>query len=104
MSGQAGTLIIGRGVEYPAKKEQIAVNSSENAGLICNTLEKGTIQLDGFSFPSAGYSVTANTGNAGGVIGVMKAGTALKADADTQISQLSVAANNGNAGGIVGEI
>ena len=104
VSGQAGTLKIGKGVEYPAKKEQIAVNSSENAGLICNTLEKGTIQLDGFSFPSAGYSVTANTGNAGGVIGVMKAGTALKADADTQISQLSVAANNGNAGGIVGEI
>ena len=104
VSGQAGTLKIGRGVEYPAKKEQIVVNSSENAGLICNTLEKGTIQLDGFSFPSAGYSVTANTGNAGGVIGVMKAGTALKADADTQISQLSVTANNGNAGGIVGEI
>lgn len=104
VSGQAGTLMIGRGVDYPAKKEQIAVNSSENAGLICNTLEKGTIQLDGFSFPSAGYSVTANTGNAGGVIGVMKAGTALKADADTQISQLSVTANNGNAGGIVGEV
>lgn len=104
VSGQTGTLKIGSGVEYPAKKEQIAVNSSENAGLICNTLEKGTIQLDGFSFPSAGYSVTANTGNAGGVIGVMKAGTALKADADTQISQLSVTANNGNAGGIVGEI
>lgn len=104
VSGQAGTLKIGRGVEYPAKKEQIEVNSSENAGLICNTLEAGTIQLDGFSFPSAGYSVTANTGNAGGVIGVMKAGTVLKADADTQISQLSVTANNGNAGGIVGEI
>ena len=104
VSGQAGTLIIGSGVEYPAKKEQIAVNSSGNAGLICNTLEKGTIQLDGFSFPLAGYSVTANTGNAGGVIGVMKAGTALKADTDTQISQLSVTANNGNAGGIVGEI
>lgn len=104
VSGQAGTLKIGRGVEYPAKKEQIAVNSSGNAGLICNTLEKGTIQLDGFSFPSAGYSVTANSGNAGGMIGAMKAGTALKADADTQISQLSVTANNGNAGGIVGEI
>lgn len=104
VSGQAGTLIIGRGVKYPAKKEQIAVNSSENAGLICNTLKNGTIQLDGFSFPSAGYSVTANSGNAGGMIGVMRTGTALKADADTQISQLSVTANNGNAGGIVGEI
>lgn len=104
VSGQAGMLIIGSGVEYPAKKEQIAVNSSENAGLICNTLEAGTIQLDGFSFPSAGYGVTANSGNAGGMIGVMRAGTALKADADTQISQLSVTANNGNAGGIVGEI
>ena len=104
VSGQAGTLKIGRGVEYPAKKEQIAVNSSENAGLICNTLEKGTIQLDGFSFPSAGYSVTANSGNAGGMIGAMKAGTALKTQADTQISGLSVTANNGNAGGIVGEI
>lgn len=104
VSGQAGTLIIGRGVKYPAKKEQIAVNSSENAGLICNTLEKGTIQLDGFSFPSAGYSVTANSGNAGGMIGAMKAGTALKTQADTQISGLSVTANNGNAGGIVGEI
>ena len=105
VSGQAGTLKIGRGVEYPAKKEQIAVNSSGNAGLICNTLEAGTIQLvDGFSFPSAGYSVTANSGNAGGMIGVMRTGTALKADADTQISQLSVTANNGNAGGLVGEI
>lgn len=104
VSGQKGTLKIGRGVEYPAKKEQIAVNSSGNAGLICNTLEKGTIQLDGFSFPSAGYSVTANSGNAGGMIGVMRTGTALKVDTDTQISQLSVTANNGNAGGIVGEI
>lgn len=104
VSGQAGTLKIGRGVEYPAKKEQIEVNSSENAGLICNTLEAGTIQLDGFSFPSAGYSVTANSGNAGGMIGVMRTGTVLKAEADTQISQLSVTANNGNAGGIVGEI
>lgn len=104
VSGQAGTLIIGRGVKYPAKKEQIAVNSSENAGLICNTLKNGTIQLDGFSFPSAGYSVTANSGNAGGMIGVMRTGTALKAQADTRISQLSVTANNGNAGGIVGEI
>ncbi len=104
VSGQEGTLKIGRGVEYPAKKEQIAVNSSGNAGLICNTLEKGTIQLDGFSFPSAGYSVTANSGNAGGMVGAMKAGTALKAQADTQISGLSVTANNGNAGGLVGEI
>lgn len=104
VSGQAGTLIIGSGVEYPAKKEQIAVNSSGNAGLICNTLEAGTIQLDGFSFPSAGYGVTANSGNAGGMIGVMRVGTALKADANTKICQLSVTANNGNAGGIVGEI
>ncbi len=104
VSGQGGTLKIGRGVTYPAKKEQVAVNSSGNAGLICNTLEAGTIQLDGFSFPSAGYSVAADTGNAGGMIGAMKAGTALKAGADTQISQLSVTANNGNAGGIVGEI
>lgn len=105
VSGQAGTLMIGRGVDYPAKKEQVAVNSSGNAGLICNTLEAGTIQLvDGFSFPSAGYSVTANSGNAGGMIGVMRTGTALKAQADTRISQLSVTANNGNAGGIVGEI
>lgn len=104
VSGQAGTLRIGSGVKYPEKKEQVAVNSSENAGLICNTLENGTIQLDGFSFPSAGYSVTANSGNAGGMIGVMRTGTALKAQADTRISQLSVTANNGNAGGIVGEI
>lgn len=104
VSGKAGTLKIGSGVTYPAKKEQVVVNSSGNAGLICNTLEAGTIQLDGFSFPSAGYSVTADTGNAGGMIGAMKAGTALKTGADTQISQLSVTANNGNAGGIVGEI
>ena len=104
VSGQAGTLRIGSGVKYPEKKEQVAVNSSENAGLICNTLENGTIQLDGFSFPSAGYSVAANSGNAGGMIGVMRTGTALKAQADTGISQLSVTANNGNAGGIVGEI
>ncbi len=92
----------------------VNVTSSDgNAGLICNTLENGTICLDGFTFPSLEYKVTASgiykeytaespntTGNAGGIIGAMYPNTKLEVKV-SKISQATVS-TKGNAGGMVG--
>lgn len=41
----------------------VAVATSEgNAGLICNTLESGSICLDGYSFTNSNYTVTSSAG------------------------------------------
>lgn len=93
----------------------VAVAISEgNAGLICNTLESGSICLDGYSFPNSNYTVTSSAGydnnnasaagNAGGVIGVMKIGTALEIKSGVNLTGATVTSSNGNAGGLVGLI
>lgn len=93
----------------------VAVATSEgNAGLICNTLESGSICLDGYSFQNSNYTVTSSAGydnnnasaagNAGGVIGVMKIGTALEIKSGVNLTGATVTSSNGNAGGLVGLI
>ena len=93
----------------------VAVATSEgNAGLICNTLESGSICLDGYSFTNSNYTVTSSAGydnnnasaagNAGGVIGVMKIGTALEIKSEVNLTGVTVTSSNGNAGGLVGLI
>lgn len=93
----------------------VAVATSEgNAGLICNTLESGSICLDGYSFTNSNYTVTSSAGydnnnasaagNAGGVIGVMKIGTALEIKSGVNLTGATVTSSNGNAGGLVGLI
>ena len=93
----------------------VAVATSEgNAGLICNTLESGSICLDGYQFPTGAYTIessasydiknTSAAGNAGGVIGVMKIGTALEIKSGVNLTGVTVTSSNGNAGGLVGLI
>lgn len=90
----------------------VSVNSaSGNAALVCETLEDGTICLDGYTFPTSKYTVQSTAsyssddasaaGNAGGVIGVMKTGTTLDIKSAVT-SGATVSSANGNAGGMVG--
>lgn len=90
-----------------------ATSASGNSGLICETLESGTICLDGYTFPenytvqsTAEYKSDATNapaaGNAGGVIGVMKTGTTLDIKSAIAIKGAKITSDKGNAGGIVG--
>ena len=107
-------LNIGNVIDY--KNATVAVSSTGNAGLICNTLSKGNIRLNGYTFPTGNYNVIAsNTSavtNAGGVIGVMKNNTALyiksniniTTGTDTETNEKIATQINatGNAGGLIG--
>lgn len=96
-----GTLVLGSFVSY----KNVAVNvSNGNAGLICNTLESGTIRLEAGALPSTAWSVS-GSGDAGGLIGHMNAGTNLElAIADGSADNLTVTSTAGNAGGAAGVI
>lgn len=96
-----GTLVLGSFVSY----KNVAVNvSNGNAGLICNTLESGTIRLEAGALPSTAWSVS-GSGDAGGLIGHMNAGTNLElAIADGSADNLTVTSTAGNAGGVAGVI
>ena len=106
----AGTLEI-KGLGYASAKLADVTMASSSAGLICNNLEAGTIQLTDGSLPSS-YTVTASgsKSHAGGIIGEMAAGTGLcigesivwGAESDT--SAITVSSANGNAGGLVGHV
>ena len=97
----SGTLVLGSFVSY----KNVAVNvSNENAGLICNTLESGAIRLKEGALPTTAWSVS-GSGDAGGLIGHMNAGTKLElAIADGSADKLTVTSTAGNAGGIAGVI
>lgn len=99
------TLTIRNVATYSGAKAISATSSSGNAGLICNTLESGTICLDGFVFPTANYNIgTAATVNAGGVIGEMRPGTALEIKSDVEIHDGTIITASENAGGLVGKM
>ena len=114
------TLKIGSEVTYGDNLVEVTTQS-HNAGLICNTLENGTICLDGYEFPqNKSYTVKSTAaydsnnasaaGNAGGVIGVMQTGTTLNFNQSATIKineandsdDSGIVSTNGNAGGLVG--
>ena len=97
----SGTLVLGSFVSY----KNVAVNvSNGNAGLICNTLESGAIRLEAGALPTTAWSIS-GSGDAGGLIGHMNAGTNLElAIADGSADKLTVTSTAGNAGGIAGVI
>ena len=97
----SGTLVLGSFVSY----KNVAVNvANGNAGLICNTLESGAIRLEARALPTTAWSVS-GSGDAGGLIGHMNAGTKLElAIADGSADKLTVTSTSGNAGGIAGVI
>lgn len=78
--------------------------SSDNIGLICNTLESGTIKLDGYVFPT-NTEINTDSGAAGGLIGKMEGGILdLTNIGGANISNLTVNSLSGSAGSIVGEM
>lgn len=97
----SGTLVLGSFVSY----KNVAVDvSNGNAGLICNTLESGAIRLKEGALPTTAWSVS-GSGDAGGLIGHMNAGTKLEfAIENGSADKLTVTSTAGNAGGIAGVI
>lgn len=98
-------LTIGNVVTYKDNKAQAGNSTnSGNIGLICNTLESGTIKLDGYVFPTD-TEINTNSGAAGGLIGNMAGGILDLANiGGTNISNLTVNSSSGSAGSIVGEM
>lgn len=103
--GTNACLTIGNVVTYKDNKAQAGSStSSDNIGLICNTLESGTIKLDGYAFPT-NTEINTNIGAAGGLIGKMEGGILdLTNIGGTNISNLTVNSSSGSAGSIVGEM
>lgn len=84
-------------------KVNVKPASGGDAGLICNTLEAGTIQLDGYTFPNT-YTVESTNENAGGVIGTMGENTKLEITSPSAISITPTITAKTNAGGLVGKM
>ena len=97
-------LTIGNVVTYQDKVQAGSSTSNDNIGLICNTLESGTIKLEGYAFPTS-TEINTGSGAAGGLIGKMEGGILdLKSIGGTNISNLTVNSSSGSAGSIVGEM
>ena len=107
------SLNIGNSIVTYGSKKVVLSSAAGNAGIICNTLKSGNICLDGYAFPSIGYSVASTaeynsgdalaTGNAGGVVGVMCENTALTVKQSITVpDNIEITSANGNAGGLVG--
>lgn len=97
-------LTIGNVVTYRDKVQAESPTSNDNIGLICNTLESGTIKLKGYAFPT-NTEINTGSGAAGGLIGEMKGGILnLTSIGGANISNLTVNSSSGSAGSIVGEM
>lgn len=102
--GTNACLTIGNVVTYQDKVQAGSSTSNGNIGLICNTLESGTIKLDGYVFPTD-TEINTDSGAAGGLIGKMEGGILdLKSIGGANISNLTVNSSSGSAGSIVGEM
>lgn len=97
----SGTLTLGGQVTYSAG--DITLTGSENAGLLCRTIQSGTLQLtEGFTLPAGAVSVT-GVKNAGGLVGEMGAGAALLTAFTGNKTYANLTVTGGeNAGGLVG--
>ena len=97
-------LTIGNVVTYRDKEKAVSPTSNDNIGLICNTLESGTIKLDGYTFPT-NTEINTDSGAAGGLIGKMEDGILnIASIGGANISNLAVSTSSGSAGSIVGEM
>lgn len=97
-------LTIGNVVTYRDKVQAVSPTSNDNIGLICNTLESGTIKLDGYTFPT-NTEINTDSGAAGGLIGKMEDGILnIASIGGANISNLAVSTSSGSAGSIVGEM
>ena len=102
--GTNACLTIGNVVTYQDKVQAGSSTSNDNIGLICNTLESGTIKLEGYVYPTD-TEINTGSGAAGGLIGKMEGGILdLKSIGGANISNLTVNSSSGSAGSIVGEM
>lgn len=102
--GTNACLTIGNIVTYRDKVQAGSSTSNDNIGLICNTLESGTIKLEGYAFPTS-TEINTGSGAAGGLIGKMEGGVLnLTSIGGANISNLAVNSSSGSAGSIVGEM
>lgn len=102
--GTNACLTIGNVVTYQDKVQAGSSTSNDNIGLICNTLESGTIKLEGYAFPTS-TEINTGSGAAGGLIGKMEGGILdLTSISGANISNLTVNSSSGSAGSIVGEM
>lgn len=105
IAGKNGILTISN-LNYTLANTSVSVLMDTSAGLICNTLESGTVKLTSCKLP-ANYTVTSKAGHAGGFVGEMADGTQLiiNAAADIKAGTTIDAKTAGkNAGGIVGQM
>ena len=80
------------------------VVGDSNVGLICGTLNDGAALNVVTAGSGSSISVTASSGQAGGLVGQMKPGAVLNIDSGNNSRVNSVTANNNYAGGIVGKV
>ena len=83
-----------------------AAVSSENAGLLCNTMEaNSTLSVEQLSVEGI-VTVTATSGSAGGLVGLMNDGASLTVNADSATAPVTIGSNftitGQNAGGLIG--
>ena len=102
-TNSTGTLKISDKVSYANAVTVGSEKSTDNAGLICNTLESGNIVLDGYIFPDS-TTVNTGSGSAGGLVGKIESGTLTIKSVQDNLSGLKVNSASGYAGGILGEM
>lgn len=92
----------GAGIDYPNAN----VNGNTDIGYICHVMETGsklTVKTAGGT--NDDYTITTSSGNAGGVVGVMKEGSVLtmKCNMNQTDAHITAAGSEKYAGGIVGK-
>lgn len=103
VKGADGTLKIANKVTYRSEVTAGDASGSENAGLICNTLENGNIVLDGYIFPEK-TTVQTGSGEAGGIVGKIVNGTLTIQNTTSKITGLTVKSASGYAGSVAGNL
>ena len=114
VTGESGTLVIQSGIAHrnsdgdTSGSVPVSVGGDAHVGLICGSLENGTIQLGAptsalITFLDT-YTITATgeSADAGAMIGHMDEGTAFINYADLTLDNNKVTSASGNAGGLIG--
>lgn len=114
VTGEKGTLVVQSGIAHISSDGEasgsvsVSVGGDAHVGLICGSLESGTIQLGAstsasITFPDT-YTInaTGELADAGAMIGHMNEGTAFINYAALTLTGITVASVRGNAGGLIG--
>lgn len=114
VTGASGTLVIQSGIAHrnsdgdTSDSVPISVGGDAHVGLICGSLENGTIQLGTPTSALITFSdtytinATGELADAGAMIGHMDEGTAFINYADLTLDNTKITSASGNAGGLIG--